>query len=163
MKKNSKIKIGIVTELTICIIIGIYCLLLWQVPEKVIQKVDVLIRFTVWFLTLTIPAMLPGLIYEGGKGYSKILQSNLISTKEKGYLFFLLEIVVGFFLVLLFGLLLDWFLPTIKKYLVLIFIEWLLLLYIVFSKARKYKFPWAYFLFTNIIVIFWWFIIYKFL
>jgi len=48
--------------------------------------------------------MMPGIFYEGGKGYSKIFGSHLFSTKEKGFVFFLLELVVGFFLVLLFGL-----------------------------------------------------------
>ncbi|RLG24385.1 hypothetical protein DRN76_04090 [Methanosarcinales archaeon] len=63
-----------------------------------------MVTFSVWFFTLTISAMMPGIFYEGGKGYSKIFGSHLFSTKEKGFVFFLLELVVGFFLVLLFGL-----------------------------------------------------------
>jgi hypothetical protein len=161
MSKKDKIKWF--TEGVIFLILSIYILFLWLFKEATISHIDVLVPFSVWFFTLTIGAMIPGIIYEGGKGYSKIFGSHLFTTKEKGFVFFLLELIVGFFLVLLFGLFLSWALPLIKKYLVLIFVEWVLLVYVWFTRMRKYKFPWFYTIITNLIIIFWGVIIYFYL
>jgi len=158
-KENAKI----ITEIIIFIILGLYVLLLWLVKDVVITHIDMLVPFSVWFITLTIGAMIPGIIYEGGKGYSKIFGSNLFTTKEKGFVFFLLELVVGFFLVLLFGLFLNWVLPLIKVYIVLIFVEWVLFVYIWFCRMRKYRFPWFYTITTNLIIFFWGFMIYLYI
>jgi len=163
MGKNSKEKIKWWTEFVIFFITGVYVLLLWLIKDTIVSHINVLLTFSVWFFTLTIGAMIPGIVYEGGKGYSKIFGNHLFSTKEKGFVFFLLELVVGFFLVLLFGLFLNWALPIVKEYLILIFVEWILLVYIWFCRIRKYKFPWFYTLITNLILILWSLIIYFYI
>ncbi len=56
---------------------------------------------------LTISAMIPGIIYEGGKKWSKILGDGIITTKEKGFVFYLLNLTLIASLVLLFGLFLN--------------------------------------------------------
>ncbi len=160
---SNKDNITWITEGVIFGIIGVYVLLLWIAKTSVLTHISALINFSVWFFTLTISAILPGIFYEGGKGYSKIFGSHLFSTKEKGFVFFLLELVVGFFLVLLFGLFLNSTLPVIKEYLILLFIEWILLVYIWFCRMREYKFPWFYTILTNIVLIFWGSIIYYYL
>jgi len=160
---TNKDKIRWITEGVIFTIVGIYVLLLWLFQESVLSHIDVLINFSVWFFTLTIGSMIPGILFEGGKGYSKIFGSHLFTTKEKGFVFFLLELVLGFFLLILFGLTLNWILPLVKKYLILIFVEWVLLVYIWFSRMRSYKFPWFYTLITNLILLFWGSVIYFFL
>lgn len=163
MKQNNKLKSQVSIELAILIIIGIFVLLQWLMKEQFLNTIYPLLNIITWFFMLTISAMIPGIIYEGGKGWSKILGEGIITTKEKGFVFYLLNLILIFSLVLFFGLFLNWVLHFLVKYLILIFVEWIIIVYIWFCIYHEYRFPWSYTIITNSILIFYAIIIYKFI
>lgn len=161
--KNNKLKLQVSIELAILIIIGIFVLLQWLMKEQFLNTIYPFLNIITWFFTLTISAMIPGIIYEGGKGWSKILDEGIFTTKERGFVFYLLNLILIAILVLLFGIFLNWILYFLVKYLILISVEWIIIVYIWFCRDHEYTFPWSYTIITNLILIFYAIILYKFI
>ncbi len=153
MIKKKKTTIKIITTSIIFLIIGIYLLLLWIIPEFIFNGIKNMLPFFNWFFGLTLAPIIPGILYKGGKGYNKIFGSNLFQKKEKGFLYFFLDLLIGFFIVAVSIFLISIALPLIIKYVILIFIFWILLFYIWFNRYNKYKFPHYYFWTTLILII----------
>lgn len=160
-KKSSKIKVYFYTELIVFIILTINFAIMYFFADKILPIISESSAIFSWFFTLTLGAMIPGIIYKGGDGYSKLTKGGFI-TKEKGFLFLFLDLIIITIIIFISGFVFNWIFLFVTKYIILILIEWILLFYVTYTRIRDYTFPTFYFLVTNIIIILWWVLTYLY-
>lgn len=160
MKKSKKDKTHFVVQFIILITVIIFTAIQIIFKEKFISADSQIVSIGSWFFGLTVSAMIPGLIYKGGKGYNLVL--GRFTEKEKAFGWFILELLVVFLIVGGLVWLSHFLFSSFYQYTHLLIIEWILLLYIWFSKKSSYKFPWFYTIVTNIILIIAGYFIYGF-
>lgn len=161
-KEKTKLKIYLWTFAICFIFLGIYFLTLLFFKDFILEQINKSSNFIAWFFTLTLGAMIPGLIYKGGDGYSKLIKGKFI-IKEKGFAYHFLDTFLVTLIILLSGLLFSWLFGFILEYALIILIVWTLIFYITYCRKHDYKFPWLYFIVINLINLFWGFMIYRFI
>lgn len=157
-KKKYKTYFAVGFIILITIIIFTFIQIIFK--EKFIAPDSQVVEIGSWFFGLTISAMIPGLFYEGGEGYNLVL--GRFTKKEKAFMWFILELLIGFLIVSGFVWLSHFLFSNFYQYIHLFVVEWILLLYIWFSKRSNYKFPWFYTIVINLILITGGYFIYTF-
>ncbi|MBN2454587.1 hypothetical protein JXB11_03505 [Candidatus Woesearchaeota archaeon] len=103
-------------------------------------------------IAASVAAILPGIIYEGGEWYRRLASGAQFTTREKAFVIFLIEIGLSIIAAVGAQRLIVYLFPHFIKYVWILIAEWFLILYIWFTRLRRYSFPWFYVLATNIIL-----------
>ncbi|MCK4997111.1 hypothetical protein KAS08_02300 [Candidatus Pacearchaeota archaeon] len=148
MKKEEKIFLYVIIPSFV-----IYFLLAWI-------KKDLLINFSkntfstllVWMMSITISPMLPGILNSGGDGFEKVRWSHLFQTKEKGFLFFMIDLILVVGVIALIKTGLTKFFSFVPLFLIPVSVSWILFCYLYYMKINNYKFPHFYFWITLVLI-----------
>lgn len=141
MKQNTKIEL---LTLGIFFIILALLTLLLKFNQEIYLAISqgFFLPIFSFIFSLTLGAMLPGVIYKGGKGYSKFKWSNKFTTKTKGFAFFLIELLVAFIILIMISFAINQLLKFTLFLIPVFFFIWLNMVYVWFCRIRRYKTPW---------------------
>jgi len=130
--------------------------------DEFISFVEPFVEGISFVVAASIAAVLPGIAYKGEEWYVKLFRGEHFSTREKGFVVFLIEVGIALALAILAQQLIIKFLPQFIKYAWILLVEWFLLLYIGFIRIKHYGFPWFYVIATNIILAVFAYVTYRF-
>jgi len=159
---KSKNKIYFWTLFFIFLMLGIYFLLIYIFPNIILTEMNKSLNFLSWIFTFFLGGIIPGIIYGGGEGYSKLKKGKFV-IKEKGFLYRLLDFFIMAMIVLIAGFFFSWVFTMISKYVLLVFVEIILLAYIAYCRDHKFNFPWVYFIGITLINLLWGYFIFRFI
>lgn len=109
-----------------------------------------------WLMSVTFTAMLGGILVKLGEGHGKIIGSDLFQNKHKLFIFFILEVILLSFLSpLLQSLVFKPLLVTYSEYLISIFVQFYIIVFVWFLLSYGFKIKWKPVLVSETIVILW--------
>jgi hypothetical protein len=95
-----------------------------------------------WLMSITVSVMLGGIIVNIDEGYGKIVGSNLFQSRNRLFLFFILEIVIiAFFEPIIQTYLIRPILVSFTEYMISIFILFYLFVFIWFMHSYDFNVP----------------------
>jgi hypothetical protein len=130
--------------------------------DKFVSLVEPFVGGISFVIAASIAAVLPGIAYKSEEWYVKLFTGEQFSTREKRFIVFLIEVGVALALAVVAQQLIIKFLPQFIKYAWVLLVEWLLLLYVFFTRIKHYGFPWFYLIATNIILAVFAYVTYRF-
>jgi len=151
-RKRDKKKVYFYVFFWTIMLLGTYYLSLIFFYEFVTVQIAKSINILSWVFTFLLGATIPGILYEGGKGYTKIRNGKFI-IKEQGFFYRFLDHLLIAGILFLMGFTFSWLFPQIIEYVVLLIIELVLLSYVAFCRDHKFNFPLGYFTGINILLI----------
>jgi hypothetical protein len=160
--KKEKGKIYFWTFFIIFIVLGLYFFGMYFFSEQLLIHIGKSLNILSWIFTFFLGAIIPGLIYGGGKGYTKLKKGKFI-IKEKGFLYRLLDIFLISIILLFTGFLFSWIFTLIEKYVILLIVELILFSYVAYCRDHEFNFPWIYFIGINIVNLFLGYLIFRFI
>ena len=149
-------------ELIFLVILTALTIVQFFFKETFLSLVEPLINKLMFMIAASVGATLPGLIYRTGEWYTRVIKGENTRVRERAFFVFLIETGLAVLLAITLQRLLLTLFPEFIKYIWLILLEWFLIVYLWFTRIKKYSFPWFYVIATNVIIILFGFITYRY-